>query len=245
MVPSNPTMKFSPRDQQNWLHAVTTQPRSHVGLMDWVNGPLKNFFPFTRVLLGYGEQVAGQIHITHWMAQGHEELSVRGIATTFDLETRGSLNWWLSHRLPFYIDPLCPPSFATAFELDEMRAAGLGRIAAHGVINAKANAGTYFSFAGIPDELSDWHLDALTLIAPVLNGLFLSHVAAQHTHLRSALLTLTARQKDIVRRIAIGLDDKALARILGIAEKTVRNQLTEIYNQTGVRKRTQLMALLR
>ena len=164
----NQAMQFSPGDLQNWLRAVTTQPRSHEGLMDWVNGPLKVFFPFTRVFLGHGEQVAGQIRITHWLAQGHEEASLRRIATPFDPQTRGSLKWWLSHRLPFYIDSGRPPAFATGFELDEIRAARLGRIAAHGVINAKANAGTYFSFAGIPDELSDWHLDALTLIAPVL-----------------------------------------------------------------------------
>ena len=245
MTTPNPALKFSPRDLQNWLRAVTTQPRSHEGLMDWISGPLKYFFPFTRVFLGHGEQVAGQIRITHWLTQGHEEASLRRIATPFDLETRGSLKWWLSHRLPFHIDPHRPPPFATAFELNEIRTAGLGRIAAHGVINAKATAGTYFSFAGIPEELSDWHLDALTLIAPVLNGLFLGYVAAQHTHLQGAHLTLTTRQKDIVRRIAIGLDDKAIARILGIAEKTVRNQLTDIYRQMGVHKRAQLMALLR
>lgn len=241
----NQSMKFSPRDLQNWLRAVTTQPRSHDGLMDWISGPLKDFFPFTRVFLGHGEHVAGQIHVTHWLAQGHQDTPPRGIDTPFDLETRGTLKWWLAHRLPFYIDVDRPPTFATAFELDEIRTAGLGRIAAHGVINAKANAGTYFSFAGIPDELSDWHLDALTLIAPVLNGLFLSHVAAQHTHQQGSFLSLTARQKDIVRRIAIGLDDKAIARILGIAEKTVRNQLTHIYRRMGVHKRAQLMALLR
>jgi DNA-binding NarL/FixJ family response regulator len=57
--------------------------------------------------------------------------------------------------------------------------------------------------------------------------------------------SLTCRQKDIVRQVAAGKDDKTVGRLLGISEKTVRNQLTAIYGQLGVCKRAQLMALLR
>jgi len=240
----HPRMKLTERDLQNWLRALTAQPRSHDGLMDWIKGPLRDFFPFTSLFLGHGEQVAGQIQVTHWLAHGHDDAYLHQLASTFDVAVRGSFAWWLANRQPFYIDPARPSSFVTPFELDEIRTFGLGCIAAHGIINARTNAGTYFSFAGIPTELSDWHLDALTLIAPVLNDLFLSYVAAQQkdvSGLSGVLAALTPRQKDIVRLITSGLDDKAIARRLGIAEKTVRNQLTEVYSQLGVRKRAQLM----
>lgn len=236
---------LSADDLQRWLRAVTTQPRGPDGLMLWINGPLKEFFPFASVFLGHGEHVAGQIQITHFVAHGYEDRYLQQIAGTFDLAIRGSFKWWLINRQPFCIDRDHPPPFATAFELDEIRDFGLGRIACHGIINAKSNVGTYFSFAGIPDALTEWHLDALTLIAPVLNELFLDHLAAQQEGAPIDLSALTSRQVEIVRGLGKGLSDKAIARELGIAEKTVRNQLTEVYNQLGVRKRAQLIALLR
>lgn len=247
MFSTKPTTKMalSAGDLQNWMRAVTTQPRHHDGLMAWINGPMRDFFPFTRVFLAHGEQVAGQIQITHWLAHGHDDSYLHQLAATFDLGVRGSLKWWLTHRRPFCIDAKRPPPFTTSFELDEIQNFGLGRIAGHGILNATSSAGTYFSFAGIPAELADWHLDALTLIAPVLNDLFLGYVAAQQEDLSILLATLTPRQNDIVRLIVNGLDDKAIARELDIAEKTVRNQLTAIYTQLGVCKRAQLMAMLR
>lgn len=103
---------------------------------------------------------------------------------------------------------------------------------------------SYFSFTAVKSPLSGWHLDALRLIAPVLNDLFLRLVAAQQSpELSSA--TLTNRQLAIVRHVVAGLDDKSIARMLGVTAKTVRNQLSEIYTQVGVHKRMQLLALLR
>jgi DNA-binding CsgD family transcriptional regulator len=238
-------MKLSKRDLQAWLNALTSQPTQPQGLNQWLLGPLKDFFPFKRVILGHGEQVAGQIQLTHTLALGHDHVYLKQLAATFDLKTRGSMLWWFTHRKPFNLDPDKPPPFATAFEIAEIRQFGLGRLAAHGILNAKTNAGTYFSFSGIEQELTDWHLDAITLIAPVLNDLYLSLIAAEQTSVHAALAALTRRQNDIVRLIALGLDDKAIAKTLGIAEKTVRNQLSEVYTQVGVNRRGQLIAMLR
>jgi DNA-binding CsgD family transcriptional regulator len=195
--------------------------------------------------MAHGELVAGQIKTTHWLASGHEPRYLQQLATTFELEHRGSMQWWFTNRQPFTIDPQAPPSFASQFEMDEIRAFDLQNVAAHGVLNSRSNAGTYFSFAGVSSPLSDWHLEALQLMAPVLNDLYLAHIAMQATGLPVALQTLTPRQKDIVRQVAAGLDDKTVARQLGISEKTVRNQLSKIYAQLGVGKRTQLLSLLR
>ena len=92
--------------------------------------------------------------------------------------------------------------------------------------------------------LSNWHVEALHLIAPVLNDIYLDYIAAQ-VQPHSALDHLSAKQNAVVRLVALGHDDKTIGRHLGISEKTVRNRLTEIYAQVGVSKRTQLLALLR
>ncbi|WP_179107081.1 LuxR C-terminal-related transcriptional regulator [Variovorax sp. KK3] len=179
------------------------------------------------------------------LATGHGDDYLRQMSTTFELGQRGSLAWWFASRQPFYIDPKKPPPHASAFELDEIERFALGNVAGHGVLNAKANAGTYFGFAGVMEPLGDWHLEALTLIAPVLNDLMLSHIALIERSAPCRFEHLTARQKDIVRQLAAGKSNKAIALVLGITEKSVRNQLAKVYASVGVGRRTELIALLR
>lgn len=237
---------LSRTDLDQWLRAISVQPHDDPNrLLEWLEGPLKQFFPFDRCFLVHGELIAGQINMTHWLSCRHEDRYIQQLSSSFELSSRGSLRWWLLNQEPFGIDPNNPPDFATKFEVDELKSFGLGRIVAHGVVNIKANAGTYFSFTGIPRELSEWHLDALRLIAPTLNSLFLAHARAAHQPAGSNLEDLTQRQREIVVQLARGLDDKSIARNIGIAEKTVRNQLAAIYAKTGVRTRVQLIALLR
>jgi DNA-binding CsgD family transcriptional regulator len=232
-------------DQRAWLDALMCQPASPLGLLPWVAGPLRTFFPYKGVVLGHGELVAGELRVTHMLASGHDEAYLQQIARTFELAQRGSLRWWFANRQPFYIDPEAPPPHASEFEIEEIRRFGLGNVAGHGVLNIRSNAGTYFGFSGVKAPLGAWHLDALRLMAPVLNDLLLSHLAHTYERRPVGLRSLTPRQETIVRHLVAGMCNKSIARALGIAEKTVRNQLTEIYAQVGLHKRAQLIALLK
>jgi DNA-binding CsgD family transcriptional regulator len=232
-------------DLEAWVAAVTHPLAAADSLMAWLEGPLRKFFPFKGVVLGHGELVAGQLVVTHMLATGHEEAYLRQIATTFELSQRGSLAWWFSSRQPFHIDPKNPPSHASAFELEEIERFGLRNVAGHGVLNVKANAGTYFGFAGVREPLGDWHLEALRLIAPVLNDLMLARIAPKRHSGVQPLDGLTPRQREIVRQLAAGKSNKAIAIALGLTEKSVRNQLAKVYASVGVGKRTELLALLR
>lgn len=51
--------------------------------------------------------------------------------------------------------------------------------------------------------------------------------------------TLTTRELAMVKRLVAGDINSAIARRLGLAEKTVRNQLSDIYAKIGVADRTQ------
>lgn len=238
-------MNLSNSDLQRWLAAITNQPKKPTDLMLWVQGPLKTFFPFTRLFMAHGELVAGQVKTNHWLQCGHATDYLQQLSTTFELEHRGSLKWWFANRRPFCIDPDQPPEFATSSEVEEIRKFSLQNVAAHGILNMRANAGTYFSFSGISGPFTDWHLDALQVLTPVLNDLYLAFMGDQIPNVQKPLVTLTPRQNEIVRLAVDGLDDKTIARSLGLVEKTVRNQLTNIYGRFGVHKRTQLLALLR
>jgi DNA-binding CsgD family transcriptional regulator len=232
-------------DLRAWVDAVTCLPPTSEQLLPWIEGPLRTFFPYKGLVLGHGDLVAGQLKVTHMLASGHDEAYLNQIATTFELEQRGTLKWWFANRQPFYIDPAAPPPYASAFELEEIRRFGLGNVAGHGVLNIRSNAGTYFGFAGVGEPLSEWHLDALRLIAPVLNDLLLAHLADGQKRLPEPLHSLTPRQKVIVRHLATGMSNKVIARTLGISDITVRNQLGEIYARVGVNRRAQLIALLK
>jgi len=63
---------------------------------------------------------------------------------------------------------------------------------------------------------------------------------------RAATLTgLTARETEIVERIARGLDNNEIAAQLGLSEKTVRNHITHIFDKLGVQTRAQAIVLAR
>jgi DNA-binding NarL/FixJ family response regulator len=52
--------------------------------------------------------------------------------------------------------------------------------------------------------------------------------------------TLSEREKDIVRLVAQGYNNREIAQSLHIAEKTVKNYITNILSQANLRDRTQL-----
>jgi DNA-binding NarL/FixJ family response regulator len=55
--------------------------------------------------------------------------------------------------------------------------------------------------------------------------------------------TLTSREKDIIRLISLAYGNREIAAKLHIAEQTVKNQISTIYDKLGVCKRMELMRL--
>lgn len=51
--------------------------------------------------------------------------------------------------------------------------------------------------------------------------------------------TLSAREREVLALVTSGLPNKSIGRRLGITERTVKAHLTRIYEQLGVRDRTQ------
>lgn len=79
-----------------------------------------------------------------------------------------------------------------------------------------------------------------TLLGPTITSKVVSHLARPKTgtvvnyqHL------LTAREIDVLKLLGEGKSNKEIARILNITEGTVKNHVSKILNQVGVRDRTQ------
>lgn len=57
-------------------------------------------------------------------------------------------------------------------------------------------------------------------------------------NLPAPLVSLTRREKQIIRLVACGMSNKSVARILAISDDTVHFHLKNIYRKLGVRNRT-------
>jgi DNA-binding CsgD family transcriptional regulator len=164
----------------------------------------------------------------------------------FELEKRGSLSWWLHNQQPFGIDLSSPPHHTSKYEIEEIRRFNLGHILAHGILDINSNSGTYFSFCGVSQSnIQRRHIESLRLITPVLNDLFLAYIRTERRPLASLHQEMSIRQREIVRLVLAGLDNKAIATELGTAHQTIKNSLVEIYGILNVKNRKELYSLLR
>ncbi len=87
------------------------------------------------------------------------------------------------------------------------------------------------------------------LVPPAATGLLLDRSLPapeeelNAEELRSLLDSLSGREMQIVKLIALAYDNRHIAARLGVAEQTVKNSLSTIYSKLGVSKRTRLMRL--
>jgi DNA-binding CsgD family transcriptional regulator len=86
-----------------------------------------------------------------------------------------------------------------------------------------------------------WNIFVLRYLYRVL----VPRLAAQGPALDFARFGLTARESEIVERVAEGLSNKEIAARLDIAENTVRNHLYAIFQKTGAKSRVDLLNQLR
>jgi DNA-binding CsgD family transcriptional regulator len=233
-------------DLKAWVAVLSAVPAGAMTedrILNWVEGPLRGFFPFQRFLASYGRLSGGRIRMRNLVTSGHQPAFIASLENAFNLTSRGCFAWWVENRAAFMLDPACPPPFATKRELDEITQFSLGVIAAHGVVDPFANTGTYVSFAGVAADNPDRTRASLNLIAPVLHALFLAteQVAAPTLD----LARLTDRQRQLVDLALMGLPDKTIASRLGISENTVGNHFRGIYERLGISKRSQLIAALK
>ena len=231
------------------LNALPKTPTVEGAVLTWIEGPLRQFFPFERFLGSYGELSGGRIRRRSLVTSGYTQEFLASLENTFDVKSRGCFAWWVSNRKPFMLDKSGGHDeagvaiFATKRELEEIERFSLGVVAAHGVVDPFANAGTYISFAGVPKSRPRQTLAVLDLIAPVLHMLFLA--IKQPDESKVDLTVLTDRQKELVDLALEGLSDKAIASRLAISDHTVGSHFRAIYARLGIGKRSQLIALLK
>ena len=66
----------------------------------------------------------------------------------------------------------------------------------------------------------------------------MTHQRRTDNQTAAALVTLTPREKQIIRLVARGMSNKSVAQLLSISDATVHFHLKNIYRKLGVRNRT-------
>lgn len=246
-IPSGDKPARNTLDYGLWAKAVSEQPPKPIyehALRAWIEGPVRDFFPFKRYVIGYGEYAAGAINVKRRLIGGYRPEWIRALAPTLSPADHNSFNHWIRERQPCKFETANPPAFASKDEIEDARKFSLGRVAFHGVVDWSAGSGSYQVFSGLPKFAYNQSREALLLIAPVLHALLLETVGAPDRWLVDTS-KLTARQTQIATLAAEGKDDKTIADALEISPETVANHLRVVFKALGVRKRGDLRPLLR
>ena len=96
---------------------------------------------------------------------------------------------------------------------------------------------------GRGSAFSSRQLNATLALVPVI-GLGLAALSAGSPPHETALTVLTARELEIARHVMQGLSTREVACLLGTSPFTVRNQLSRIFEKTGVLNRAELASWL-
>jgi DNA-binding CsgD family transcriptional regulator len=236
---------FNPRHLTDALRIVPTNRSHPSAVAEWIAGPLKRFFPFGRCVGFYGAFAPGRVSVAHRLAVGFEEDVLSRVEAVFLAAPRGCLAHWFETRRPLVIDCARPPCFAAASDVALFKENKPGSIAAHGIVDPNTGIGSFFGFSGVQLPLGEEHVQALDLIAPILNGLQLDLIASEMAARRDKLDALSPRQRAIAQLILSGRDNGGIAAAMRLSEKTVRNNVSEIYARLGIGSRAELFALLR
>jgi len=234
---------LTPQDLSAWSEvAAESNTPSH--FPNWLETRLLPLFGCSKAICARGKVVAGQVRVSHWLTIGYLPEQLQTLPHQFEWRERGCLHWWLQHRLPFVLDRLHPQPFATELELQEMDQLGLHSIIGHGLVSHLAKEGTYFSLGNSERSLRPQLLPLMEMAMPVLHARFTDFIHQRQPNLLE-MEHLPLRQREVLRYLLDGLSDKEIAQRMNNSEKTVRNQLSELYRLYEVGTRTQLIAKLR
>src|SRR3954465_6501611 len=96
---SSPGFGLSDLDLQAWIAALRELPTGAVtdaDVLAWVEGPLRQFFPFERFFGAYGNLSGGRARMLSSLSIGHTPEFLASRASAFDLSSRSVTAWWIA-----------------------------------------------------------------------------------------------------------------------------------------------------
>ena len=233
-------MQLEPRDIENRTYlsvlAQLIEATDEDQFIAILRGELRSFIPHRALICGYGR-------INPHTVSGYKVVSV-----DFPIEYLDGLKKddgglfsplmerWIVSRDPVFFDPDTATNFPDDW-LDLVCKHGLGNIVAHGIPDLESNASSYFNFCGVSGPLTQHHAYLVKLITPHLHATLARVLAKKECCSPSP--TFTQRETEILSWLYMGKTNWEIGQILGVSEKTVKNNLYTIYQKLNVANRTQ------
>lgn len=204
-----------------------------------LRGALRQFLPHQALICGYGN------------INPHTITGYRVVAVDFPIDYLETLKQddgslfsplmerWIASNEPVLCDPDAVTDLPSAW-LAPVRAHGLGNIVAHGVRDLNSNTSSYFNFCGVPGPLTPRHAKLTQLLTPHLHTTLARVMSKKEA--QSPCPIFTPREKEILSWLYLGKTNWEIGQILGVSEKTVKNNLYAAYQKLNVGNRTQALA---
>lgn len=215
-------------------------------LRHWVNNDLQTFLPHGAFMCG-----AGQIHNKGLapvaLIGSHFPQSYLNVLKRPDgLFLSPTIKNWLRSGEAQVMDtewPMLMPVDPTW--LAHFKASGLRNIAAHGVVDYAHRHVSYFSFHQIPRPWDATQTrQHLKILVPHLHTVLLRILRKSSTRPRPTRIdgTLSTRELQVLMWVSEGKNSAEIARLLGVARNTVRNQMQSALIKLGVNTRSEAVA---
>lgn len=210
------------------------------------DGCVQPLLPHEGVLLLVGRRWHQQLSLTHALPLGYPEKAIRNALTVSSLSERRALQDWLTHGKPLVVDLPADRANVSPLEAQEIECFGLGRIAAHGLLDPERRIGSYMTFCGVaPSWPKAQVAEALQLITPPLHLALMQTLSAQQpggAALSENTPRLSATEQELIAWLARGLTNADIARLRRRSAHTVRNQLSALFSKLGASNRTEALA---
>ena len=216
-----------------------TQPEK---FRDLVRNYVKPLLPHRFSIAVLGSLSFDDLSIRHRVGVDYPDAFLAAIPIQTKLQESPVIARWLSTREPVVVDPARDRDILSPLEIRHTEAFGLGRMALHGQIDLSFNMASYFSFARLPDTVTDEYAKfILRLIAPHLHAAFTSLPAMSMAD--PAIRRLTPLERELLIWLAAGRSNTEIAALKRRSPTTVRNQLTVLFRKLQVKSRTEAVAM--
>jgi DNA-binding CsgD family transcriptional regulator len=214
---------------------------------DWIRTSVRQVLPHGAFVCGHGR--------THAMGASADYIVAVDFPVEYLFTVRNPsghidtpiLNQWYKKRAPIFVDGSHPASDIPETWVRNFKKFDLRNVAATGVLDEAQCVLTYFSFHRLPSLDQKALRRSFGTLIPVLHET-LSRVILKYQEKSGAqahiACHMTAREREIVRLISQSKSNGDIAKLLCLAESTVKNRVSHILDKTGCANRAGLVALM-
>jgi transcriptional regulator EpsA len=210
-----------------------------------IRGPVKQYFPHEWMACAIGELFGDDIRLWQVIGVNCPEACLQQVKRITSCSERRIVQRWLLQQRAQVVTLGDGARRSRLTEPVGVNSANGSNLAAFGCADVTGEGGTYFSFAQMPERLTNRHAYKLELLLPFLHQSLVRVCRRANNLIRvpvSVADKLTKRERQVLSLVSAGMSNRAIAEKLSRSESTVQNHLYAIFKKLGVRSRSAAIA---